>query len=133
MWPARSPTRFIEMSVAFTSLKAGDILYDCHRHRVGNTMSTELGIWKVRVVEVNLKERKALVSWNNNPAQWKGERYFESTMIKRNPPEWVHQISMMGTFCYLCRAKKNDGHRPDCPHPQAKKAKKRKESVCSDQ
>jgi hypothetical protein len=57
------------MSVAFTSLKVGDTLYDCHRHRVGNTMATELGIWKVKIVEIDLKERKALVSWNGNTAQ----------------------------------------------------------------
>ena len=96
-------------------------------------MATELGIWKVRILEVDLKERKVLLSWNNNPAQWVNERYFETTTIKRNPPEWVHRISSMGTVCHMCGAKKIDGHRPDCTHPKAKKSVSRKESnSCSD-
>jgi len=114
------------MAVSFTSLKAGDTIYDCHRRKVGHTTKTELGIWKIRVIEVDLKERKALVSWNDNPAQWKSERYFESTTIKRNPPEWVHQISSMGMVCHLCWAKKIEGHRPDCTHPKAKKVNSKK-------
>jgi hypothetical protein len=120
------------MAVAFTSLKVGDIIYDCHRHRVGNTMATELGIWKVRILEINLKERKVLVSWNDNTPQWKNELYFIATTIKRNPPEWVHRISSMGTICYMCGAKKSDGHRPDCTHPKAKTVRK-EPSTCSDQ
>lgn len=121
------------MSVAFTSLKVGDIIYDCHRHRLGNTTATELGIWSVRVVEIDLKERKAFVSWNGNNPQWKSERYFETTTIKRNPPEWTHRLGS-GMICHLCGAKKTDGHRPSCTHPKAKQAvSKRKESKCSDQ
>jgi hypothetical protein len=120
------------MAVAFTSLKVGDTIYDCHRHRVGNTTATELGIWKVRILEINLKERKVLVSWNDNPSKWENERYFESTMIKRNPPEWVHRVGS-GTVCSICWAKKSDGHRQDCTHPKAKKSVNRKEpDSCSD-
>ena len=112
------------MTVAFTSLKVGDTIYDCHRHKMGNTTASELGIWKIQVLEINESERKALVSWNGNPAQWKSERYFESTMIKRFPPEWVHRIG--GSFCHICGAKESEGHRETCKHPKAKKSVKGK-------
>ena len=120
------------MAVALTSLKVGDIIYDCHRHRVGNTMSTELGIWKVRILEINLKERKVLVSWNGNTPQWKNELYFTSTTIKRNPPEWVHRLGT-GTVCYMCWAKKADGHKQGCTHPKARKSVRKEPIPCSDQ
>jgi hypothetical protein len=52
---------------AFDKIKPGDVLYDVHRQRMGNTTMARLGCWSVRVIEVNREERTALCSWNGNP------------------------------------------------------------------
>lgn len=116
------------MSVSFDTLKSGERLYDCHRHKMGNTTMSVMGIWYVQVIEVNLEERKALISWNSNPDKWVTERYFRDASIRRYPPEWTYQ-GLGGYTCHMCKAKKDQGHLPDCKHPKAKKAKvKGKES-----
>lgn len=110
------------MSVSFDTLKPGDTLYDCHRHKLGNTTMSVMGVWEVRVKEVNLAERKALISWNTNPEKWVSERYFKEARIKRHPPEWSSR-DIGGRTCYLCHAKESEGHLPTCKHPKAKKTK----------
>jgi len=117
------------MSVSFDTLKPGDVLYDCHRHKLGNTTMSVMGVWKVYVKEVNLSERTALVSWNGNPAKVVFQGYFRQTTIRKFPPEWSTQ-DLGGPTCYMCHAKKHEGHAPNCTHPKAKKSKvtKRKES-----
>lgn len=47
-------------------LKAGDMLYDVHRHKMGNTTMSTVGVWTVRIIEVH--ERHIVASWNGNPA-----------------------------------------------------------------
>lgn len=110
------------MSVSFDTLKAGDILYDCHRHKLGNTTMSVMGVWKVYVKEVSLFKREALTSWNGNPAKWVTERFFRDSSIRRFPPEWSCQ-DLGGYTCYMCGAKKSEGHKPTCTHPKAKKPK----------
>lgn len=116
------------MSVAFKSLKPGDLLYDCHRHKLGNTTIPVMGVWKVRVLEVNLEDQKALISWNGNTPTWKSPGYFQSAIIRRFPPEWATRDLGEQTCC-MCHAKKSEGHRPDCGHPKAKKAPTHKQIV----
>ncbi len=53
--------------VAFNKVYEGQILYDRHKTRQGNTMSSSMGEWQVRVKQVDLESRRALCSWNNNP------------------------------------------------------------------
>jgi len=55
--------------VAFSTIKNGDTLYDCHRYRMGNTTRTKMGTWLVRVLEVYPDRRSARVSWNSNTAE----------------------------------------------------------------
>lgn len=111
------------MAVSIDTLKAGDVLYDCHRHKMGNTTMSTMGVWLVYIKEVDLVGRRVLISWNTNPDKWVGERYFRGTDIRRSPPEWLSR-GFGGYSCHMCNAKKVDGHHPDCTHPKAKKAKK---------
>jgi hypothetical protein len=57
--------------VAFSKIKAGETLYDCHRTRMGNTTASRMGTWAVKVLEVYPEKQAALVSWNSNsPEIW---------------------------------------------------------------
>lgn len=57
--------------VAFSKIKAGETLYDCHMQRMGNTTMRRMGTWAVKVLEVYPEKQSALVSWNcNRPQVW---------------------------------------------------------------
>lgn len=75
--------------VAFNKVKVGDVLYDCHREKMGNTTMSRIGCWEVRVLEVNTERREAFCSWNSNPAQWWSERRLRAlrwTKVKYTDP-----------------------------------------------
>lgn len=52
--------------VAFSTVKAGDVLYDCRRQKMGNTTMGRMATWTVRVLSVDPDKRTALCSWNGN-------------------------------------------------------------------
>lgn len=52
------------MAVKYEQVKAGDVLFDCHRYRMGNTTMSRMGTWLVTVLEI--KDGGAMVSWNGN-------------------------------------------------------------------
>lgn len=53
----------------FSTIRNGDVLFDCHRYRMGDTTSTTMGTWTVRVIKV--QKNGAMVSWNGNePKFW---------------------------------------------------------------
>lgn len=54
--------------IKFGKIKAGDILYDVHSYRMGNTTLRSMGVWTVRVISVS-DNGTAMVSWNGNPAE----------------------------------------------------------------
>lgn len=57
--------------IKFEKIKAGDVLFDVHSYRMGNTTIRSMGCWEVKVVEVYPDKRSALVSWNGNtPEVW---------------------------------------------------------------
>lgn len=62
--------------VAFNTVKPGDILYDCHTHRAGNTKMRVMGVWQVRVISVDEAGGFVVASWNGN----KPERYYTSSI-----------------------------------------------------
>jgi hypothetical protein len=64
--------------VAFSTVKVGDVLYDCRRQRMGNTTMSRMETWLVRVIEVDAEKRRALVSWNSNAPRWTDERDLKS-------------------------------------------------------
>jgi hypothetical protein len=67
----------------FDKLQPGMTLYDVHSARMGNTTMKTLGTWAVYVREVDAEKRRALVSWNGNPAEWRGESYFDKLKDKK--------------------------------------------------
>ena len=48
-------------------IKAGDILYDVHSVRSGNSTMRRMAWWPVRVYAVSDDGRYAWTSWNSNP------------------------------------------------------------------
>jgi hypothetical protein len=70
---------------SFNSIKAGDVLYDCHKQKMGNTTMTRMATFKVKVIEVDAANRKALCSWNGNAPRWYNERDIKK--LRRTPKE----------------------------------------------
>jgi hypothetical protein len=76
--------------VAFSKIKVGDVLYDCHKYTAGNTNIRKMGTWPVKVIEVyppgalNIGA-SAMVSWNGN----KPRIYTESKLkrLRRSRPK----------------------------------------------
>jgi hypothetical protein len=63
------------VAIKFEKIKAGDVLYDVHSYRMGNTTLRSLGCWEVRVISVDPQLRNAVVSWNSNrPETWSERR-----------------------------------------------------------
>lgn len=71
--------------VAFGTVKEGDVLYDVHRERAGNTAMTRLGCWEVKIISVDPKTKTAMASWNGNEAR----RYYEHDLkrLRRSRPK----------------------------------------------
>lgn len=57
------------MAIKFETIKAGDVLWDNHRERAGNTTMRQWGNWQVTIIEINHAEGWAKASWNGNPPQ----------------------------------------------------------------
>jgi hypothetical protein len=103
------------VTVKFETLKAGDVLYDCHNELLGNTMCRGMSVWIIVVKSID--GNAAWVSWNGNPDRRESRHYFAQSRIRRAPPEWVNDG--FGSRCHFCREKRDDGHRSDCQHPKA--------------
>jgi hypothetical protein len=61
-----------------TKIKPGQVLYDKHKHKMGNTKMTTWGVWPVSVKEVDPDGKFIVASWNGNPPR----RMYESTVKK---------------------------------------------------
>ncbi len=85
----------------FEKIKAGDTLYDVHSYRMGNTTIRTVGVWSVRVVEVNHATRCALVSWNGNMP----EMYSERTLTRLKTKEPVLERGVFGSWRIAKRSK----------------------------
>ena len=62
---------------AFSKIKAGMTLWDYHRE------NGREGEWPLYVCEVDEERRRALCSWNTNPARWLSETRLKRFRIKR--------------------------------------------------
>ncbi len=69
----------------FSTIKAGDVLFDVHREKMGNTRMSRLGCWTVEVLEVNHDEGWALCRWNGNAPERKYRRAL--ARYRRSPPK----------------------------------------------
>lgn len=83
------------MAIKFSLIKKGDVIYDCHRYKMGNTTMTRMGCWDVRVLALTpdpgseevftdrygrklvVKDHTtpgAIVRWNGNEPEWRSAR-----------------------------------------------------------
>ena len=108
--------------IKIESLKAGDVLYDVHSERAGNTTMRREGCWKCFVRAVDSNGKWVEISWNGNPA-----RRFAAVPkgYKRAPKEWILSELFSARRCHFCMMSKPDGHAPDCEHPRAIAARKK--------
>lgn len=70
------------MAIKFEKIEPGMTLLDIHREKMGNTMMSAWGLWKVQVISVDHAKRTAVVSWNSNPAQTWDVRRLERLYTK---------------------------------------------------
>jgi len=69
------------MSVKYETIKAGDVLWDVHKYRMGNTTMRAWGSWEVKVEK--LTPYGAICSWNGNASeQWSKRRLAK---LRRSP------------------------------------------------
>lgn len=110
------------MAISISDLKVGDVLYDVHREKAGNTNMSYEGVWEVYVKDVGEDESGPWVdlSWNGNPAE---RRRSVPRGWKQWPKEWV--AGRGERRCYICDALEHQGHESDCEHPRAVAARKR--------
>ena len=111
--------------IKIQSLKPGDVLYDVHSERAGNTTLRREGVWECYVRAVDPNGKWVEISRNGNPA-----RRFATVPkeYKRAPKEWVRSELFGARSCYFCSNWKPEGHTADCEHPRAIAARKKAES-----
>jgi hypothetical protein len=75
------------MALKPESLRVGEVVFDVHRERAGNTMMTRLGWWTVKIIE--LRDGGAVVSWNGNKPEFRSNhslrRYRRKLPAKLDP------------------------------------------------
>ena len=108
--------------IKIQSLKPGDVLYDVHSEKAGNTTMRREGVWECYVRAVDSDGKWVEISWNGNPA-----RRFAAVPrgYKRAPKEWILSELFSARRCHFCMMSKPDGHAPDCEHPRAIAARKK--------
>ena len=70
----------------FEKLEAGMVVYDVHRHKLGNTTMSTIGVWRVCIVSVDRETRRVQASWNNNPPK---------TFYPRDVAKWREKEPML--------------------------------------
>lgn len=68
---------------AFSTIKVGDVLFDCRRQKMGNTQMSRMATWRVVIKDVDADKRRALASWNGNKEEWWSER--DLKRLRRSP------------------------------------------------
>jgi hypothetical protein len=74
-----------QMAIKWQTVKAGDVLYDARRTKMGNTTMSTLSVWEVRIIEIDHAAGAALVSWNGNPPKRYSSR--EVVRLRRSKPK----------------------------------------------
>jgi hypothetical protein len=77
------PHQLENTMTAFSALKIGDVLYDSHRQKMGNTTMSRMTTWEVKVLEIDIVAQKALCSWNGNKPSWWYSR--QIARLRRTP------------------------------------------------
>ena len=84
--------------VAPKTVKVGDVLWDVHREKMGNTTMSEIGSWRVFILELPTPERPHSwkVGWNL-PSQVRSYSSRDIQRLRRTPYKKP---------CWTCRNKK---------------------------
>lgn len=77
--------------IKFEKITPGMTLYDVHSTRMGNTTMRTMGVWHVRVIEVDAERRRALVSWNTNSPVWWNQ--WELSKLRAKQPVLVGTLA----------------------------------------
>ncbi len=64
------------------NLKEGQILWDKHRYKMGNTNVRTWGVWRVRVIEIDPNHQFIVASWNGNEAKRMYEYQVKKLKVK---------------------------------------------------
>jgi len=64
-------------------IKAGQVLYDKHKYKMGNTTMSRWGLWKVFVKEVDVEGKYIIASWNGNPPHKMCEQQVKKLMVNK--------------------------------------------------
>jgi hypothetical protein len=71
--------------VDFSTIKPGDILYECRRERMSNTAMRRMAVRTVRIISVDANQMTVQASWNgNSPSRWT-ERHLKK--LRRTKPK----------------------------------------------
>lgn len=57
------------MTISITALKAGDVVFDAHKEKMGNTTMRRMGVWEVYIKAVHIENGTVIASWNGNRDQ----------------------------------------------------------------
>lgn len=110
------------MSVNPDTVKVGDVLYSVCQRKAGNTSMSVQSVKAYRIEEITGEG-------------WQRKFYYHARVaymlassvrkLRRSPPEFVYSMLFEPRKCYFCYGTKEKGHRADCEHPAAVRARKK--------
>lgn len=77
-------------------MQPGQVVYDVHSHKMGNTTINTVGVWSVKIISINLEKQTVQASWNSNAertyyhnswSKWRGKK---PVLIKVG---WAHRLA----------------------------------------
>ncbi len=79
--------------IKIENIKPGQVVWDCHRYKAGNTTARTWGNWSVHVIEVH--DRFVVAKWNGNPPEKYYARAGKFPWFKEKPvlvkSGWFHR------------------------------------------
>ena len=66
-----------------SKLQVGQVLYDKHKYKQGNTTIYDWGLWEVFVKEIDPEGKFIIASWNGNTPRKMYEREVKKLKIKK--------------------------------------------------
>lgn len=67
----------------FDKLEVNQVLWTVTKERMGNTMVKTVRIHTAKVVELDMDNRRALISWNGNRPRWVSEYHLKNYRVNR--------------------------------------------------
>ena len=92
----------------FEKLAPGMVVYDVHRHKLGNTTISTVGVWTVRIVSVDHNTKRVMASWNGNRAKM----FFDGEVSKWREKEPLLIRGAFGSARLATRKELNDARMP---------------------